>query len=689
MRKLFTLLAVLWGLPTFAQYSISQLPPATTPLTGTEIFPCTQAGTTKKCLTSSVAAGANATFLLQSPNAGLPLSRTLAGTANEILLADGGALGNLVLSTPQAIATTSSPTFSSLILTNPLTVPNGGTGAPTLTGLVLGNGISAMTAYAGTSCTNQFPRSLSAVGAATCATVANTDLANSSITLNGAAIALGGTRTLALASADFVNQGAVNTLLHGNAAGNPTFSAVANADMVNSSVTLNGASLSLGGTRTLALASADFVNQGTTTTVLHGNAAGNPSFGSVTSSDLAAGVFANPSGLIGLTAVNGVATTADRTDSTHALDQSISPTWTGTHIFNNTVKGTATGGFPTPSFLASAAIGTVGWQTPANGTDQKNAQCYYNGATLLFNCTFINDASSAEKLFLSVGRGTGTAVSSVALGNATDKPLITLNGAVTIPVPATGVPLTVSDPGSGTITENVGTTAGTSNSIIVNAKGAGGTGTFEVNSSGVQATEFTFNNSGSTDGFGVTTGNTGIATLTATGSILFNTSSVIRMTIGNAGAITMPGLASSSAATTGTVCWTSGGNLTVDTTVACLASTQKVKQAIDPLDAGLRTVMQLRPVSYDLKPEFDTFHSGRQVGLIAEEVQKVDPRLIALDSEGDPRGVRYMQLTAVLVKAVQQQQWEIRALTGAVIFLAAWCMYLTRKMRNPVLLQAG
>lgn len=41
-----------------------------------------------------------------------------------------------------------------------------------ITGLVLGNGASAPTAYAGTSCTNQFPRALSALGAATCASVA-------------------------------------------------------------------------------------------------------------------------------------------------------------------------------------------------------------------------------------------------------------------------------------------------------------------------------------------------------------------------------------------------------------------------------------------------------------------------------------------------------------------------------------
>lgn len=42
---------------------------------------------------------------------------------------------------------------------------------------------------------------------------------------------------------------------------------------------------------------------------------------------------ANPSGLIGLTAANGVAATYTRSDATHALDQSIVPTWTGAHTF--------------------------------------------------------------------------------------------------------------------------------------------------------------------------------------------------------------------------------------------------------------------------------------------------------------------------------------------------------------------
>lgn len=54
-----------------------------------------------------------------------------------------------------------------------------------------------------------------------------------------------------------------------------------NSKLTNSSITLNGGTVTLGGTRTLALASIDFANQGTSTTLLHGNAAGNTSFGPV------------------------------------------------------------------------------------------------------------------------------------------------------------------------------------------------------------------------------------------------------------------------------------------------------------------------------------------------------------------------------------------------------------------------
>lgn len=130
------------------------------------------------------------------------------------------------------------------------------------------------------------------------------------------------------------------------------------------------------------------------------------------------------------------------------------------------------------------------------------------------------------------------------------------------------------------------------------------------------------------------------------------------------GANQMPNLAASSAATTGTVCWTTvTGNLTVDTTTTCLLSDGRHKMNVEPLEAGLNEVMKLKPVSYELKPEVNPTHLGRQVGLIAQDVIKIDPRLASVYPSGPdkdtPSGVRYEQMVALLVKAIQEQQSEI------------------------------
>lgn len=86
---------------------------------------------------------------------------------------------------------------------------------------------------------------------------------------------------------DLPSLGTTSTVLHGNAAGLPTFGKVVSADLniTTSACTnqfLTAISAAAAGTCTTAsLASTQFANQGTATTVLHGNAAGNPAFGSV------------------------------------------------------------------------------------------------------------------------------------------------------------------------------------------------------------------------------------------------------------------------------------------------------------------------------------------------------------------------------------------------------------------------
>lgn len=129
------------------------------------------------------------------------------------------------------------------------------------------------------------------------------------------------------------------------------------------------------------------------------------------------------------------------------------------------------------------------------------------------------------------------------------------------------------------------------------------------------------------------------------------------------GTLALPGLASSSAATTGTLCWTTGtGNVNVDTTTTCLLSARKYKKDIQPLDEGLQAVLALRPVSYSLRGQYNPTHLGRQVGFIADEVQKVDERLVSVDKDGTAHAVRYQQMIALLTKAIQEQQEQINML---------------------------
>jgi hypothetical protein len=133
------------------------------------------------------------------------------------------------------------------------------------------------------------------------------------------------------------------------------------------------------------------------------------------------------------------------------------------------------------------------------------------------------------------------------------------------------------------------------------------------------------------------------------------------------GAVSMPSLAASSAATTGTVCWTTGGNLTVDTTLACLASLEELKDIHGPIINAVTEVLSLEPFSFAWK-EGTNQRAGdtqEQLGLGAHQVAAIDKRLVSYSDDGKLLGVRYQEMTALLVQAIKEQQAEIEELKRA------------------------
>lgn len=89
----------------------------------------------------------------------------------------------------------------------------------------------------------------------------------------------------------------------------------------------------------------------------------------------------------------------------------------------------------------------------------------------------------------------------------------------------------------------------------------------------------------------------------------------------------------------------------------CTVSSAKYKTNIQELQNALSTIELFKPVSFNAIAD-----NSAHIGLIAEEVAKVDERLIFKEVDGSPRGVRYEEITALLIKGMQEQEARIKLL---------------------------
>jgi len=98
------------------------------------------------------------------------------------------------------------------------------------------------------------------------------------------------------------------------------------------------------------------------------------------------------------------------------------------------------------------------------------------------------------------------------------------------------------------------------------------------------------------------------------------------------------------------------------------ASSVRFKQQIKPMDKTSEAILALKPVTFRYKHDLDP-KGIPQFGLVAEDVEKVNPDLVVHDGEGEVYTVRYEAVNAMLLneflkehRTVQEQQKEIDAL---------------------------
>ncbi len=85
-------------------------------------------------------------------------------------------------------------------------------------------------------------------------------------------------------------------------------------------------------------------------------------------------------------------------------------------------------------------------------------------------------------------------------------------------------------------------------------------------------------------------------------------------------------------------------------------SSRRAKDEIRDMGVASEGVLKLRPVTFRYKPQHDDDARLAQYGLIAEEVAEIYPELVVHGTDGQPAGVRYHVLPAMLLNELQRQQ---------------------------------
>jgi Chaperone of endosialidase len=82
------------------------------------------------------------------------------------------------------------------------------------------------------------------------------------------------------------------------------------------------------------------------------------------------------------------------------------------------------------------------------------------------------------------------------------------------------------------------------------------------------------------------------------------------------------------------------------------------------MDKASETILALKPVTFRYKHDLDP-NGIPQFGLVAEDVEKVNPDLVVRDEVGKPYSVRYEQINAMLLNELLKEHQKGQRLEAA------------------------
>jgi uncharacterized coiled-coil protein SlyX len=116
----------------------------------------------------------------------------------------------------------------------------------------------------------------------------------------------------------------------------------------------------------------------------------------------------------------------------------------------------------------------------------------------------------------------------------------------------------------------------------------------------------------------------------------------------------------------------SGLAVAIDATdhLGTVSSSRRFKRDIRPMNKASEALLALKPVTFHYKKEIDAAGTS-QFGLVAEEVEKVNPDLVVRDKEGKPYSVRYEAVNAMLLNEFLKEHRKVEEQQATIVELKA------------------
>jgi hypothetical protein len=450
----------------------------------------------------------------------------------------------------------------------------------------------------------------SSTGVISLGSIPNSSLTNNSITINGASVALGGTRTL---DTDAVSEGSTNQyfttararssvsagtgISYNSTTGAISTSAIPNASLSNSAVTVGTTSISLGGSAT-TLGGLTSVTSTSFTGALTGNADTATSAGKWTTA-------------------RTITLAGDLTGSV-SIDGSANATLTATVAANSVALGTDTTGDYVGSLVAGTGI------TLSNNSGEGATPTVAVDTSTIATRSYVDTAVAGKDNTDEITEGS----TNLYFTNARAR---------------------------GAVSAGTGISYNSSTGVITN------TITQYTDALARGALSFTA-------GSGAYNSSTGVITIPTNTNQLTNGAGFITgytetSTLAN---VTARGATTTAALSTGALTVT--GNITATGEVTAYFSDVNLKKDIVEIAGALDKVEAIRGVHY--RPNETALGLGiedkAEVGVIAQEIEAVLPELVVASALEGYKTVKYDKLTALLIEAVKELSAKVKTLEAQV-----------------------